>query len=173
MRESYNAASAFSCLADYKTGDLRWAFVVDPYLRVTQACSADTHVTADSLSFGNPHPQLYKTRQFTIGEQYVPMISDWQTVNTQDNDVHELFKYIGESMLTNAFVIEREDGQLYGYNCKVTKHGDRWNVEPNERQMTNLHCNLKHAQKITFRGETKKLEAGYLGWAFGRNEYTF
>lgn len=173
LRESYNAASAFSCLADYKTGDLRWAFVVDPYLRVTQACSADTHVTADSLSFGNPHPQLYKTRQFTIGEQYVPMISDWQTVNTQDNDVHELFKYIGESMLTNAFVIEREDGQLYGYNCKVTKHGDRWNVEPNERQMTNLHCNLRHAQKITFRGETKKLEAGYLGWAFGRNEYKF
>ena len=173
LRESYNAASAFSCLADYKTGDLRWAFVVDPYLRVTQACSADTHVTADSLSFGNPHPQLYKTRQFTIGEQYVPMISDWQTVNTQDNDVHELFKYIGESMLTNAFVIEREDGQLYGYNCKVTKHGDRWSVEPNERQMTNLHCNLRHAQKITFRGETKKLEAGYLGWAFGRNEYKF
>ncbi len=173
LRESYNAASAFSCLADYKTGDLRWAFVVDPYLRVTQACSADTHVTADSLSFGNPHPQLYKTRQFTIGEQYVPMISDWQTVNTQDNDVHELFKYIGEAMLTNAFVIEREDGQLYGYNCKVAKHGDRWSVEPNERQMTNLHCNLRHAQKITFRGETKKLEAGYLGWAFGRNEYTF
>ena len=173
LRESYNAASAFSCLADYKTGDLRWAFVVDPYLRVTQACSADTHVTADSLSFGNPHPQLYKTRQFTIGEQYVPMISDWQTVNTQDNDVHELFKYIGESMLTNAFVIEREDGQLYGYNCKVAKHGDIWSVEPNERQMTNLHCNLRHAQKITFRGETKKLEAGYLGWAFGRNEYTF
>lgn len=173
LRESYNAASAFSCLADYKTGDLRWAFVVDPYLRVTQACSADTHVTADSLSFGNPHPQLYKTRQFTIGEQYVPMISDWQTVNTQDNDVHELFKYIGEAMLTNAFVIEREDGQLYGYNCKVTKHGDRWNVEPNERQMTNLHCNLRHAQKITFRGETKQLEAGYLGWAFGRNEYKF
>ena len=173
LRESYNAASAFSCLADYKTGDLRWAFVVDPYLRVTQACSADTHVTADSLSFGNPHPQLYKTRQFTIGEQYVPMISDWQTVNTQDNDVHELFKYIGESMLTNAFVIEREDGQLYGYNCKVTKHGDRWSVEPNERQMTNLHCNLRHAQKITFRGETKKLEAGYLDWAFGRNEYKF
>ena len=173
LRESYNAASAFSCLADYKIGDLRWAFVVDPYLRVTQACSADTHVTADSLSFGNPHPQLYKTRQFTIGEQYVPMISDWQTVNTQDNDVHELFKYIGEAMLTNAFVIEREDGQLYGYNCKVAKHGDRWNVEPNERQMTNLHCNLRHAQKITFRGETKKLEAGYLGWAFGRNEYKF
>lgn len=173
LRESYNAAAAFSCLVDYQTGDLRWAFVVDPYLRVTQACSADTHVTADSLSFGNPHPLLYKTRQFTIGEQYVPMISDWQTVNTQDNDVHELFKFIGESMLSNAFVVEREDGRLYGYNCRVTKQGDRWCVEPNERQITNLHCNLRHAQKIKFRSETKLLESGYLDWAFGRNEYKF
>ena len=173
LRESYNVAAAFSCLIDYQTGDLRWAFVVDPYLRVTQACSADTHVTADSLSFGNPHPLLYKTRQFTIGEQYVPMISDWQTVNTQDNDVHELFKFIGESMLSNAFVVEREDGRLYGYNCRVTKQGDRWCVEPNERQITNLHCNLRHAQKIKFRSETKLLESGYLDWAFGRNEYKF
>ena len=173
LRESYNAASAFSCMADYKTGDLRWAFVVDPYLKVTQACSADTHVTEDSLSFGNPHPMLYQTRKFTIGEQYVPMISDWQTVNTQDNDVHELFKFIGESMLTNAFVVEREDGRLYGYNCLVKKQGDKWVVKPLEKQMTNLHCNLRHAQKIAFRGETKSLEGGYLGWAFGHDEYKF
>lgn len=173
LRESYNAASAFSCMADYKTGDLRWAFVVDPYLKVTQACSPDTHVTEDSLSFGNPHPMLYQTRKFTIGEQYVNMISDWQTVNTQDNDVHELFKFIGESMLTNAFVVEREDGRLYGYNCFVKKQGDKWVVEPLEKQMNNLHCNLRHARKITFRGETKTLGKGYLGWAFGHNEYKF
>lgn len=173
LRESYNAASAFSCMVDYKTGDLRWAFVVDPYLKVTQTCSADTHVTADSLSFGNPHPLLYKTRQFTIGEQYVPMISDWQTVNCQDNDVHELFKFIGESMLTNAFVVEREDGQLYGYNCQVKKRGGKWIVEPTEKQMTNVHCNLRHAQTVEFRGQAKKLDAGFLGWAFGRNEYDF
>ena len=173
LRESYNAASAFSCMIDYGTGNLRWAFVVDPYLKVTQACSADTHVTADSLSFGNPHPMLYKTRQFAIGEQYVPMISDWQGVNTQDNDVHELFKFIGESMLTNAFVVERGDGQLYGYNCRVRKQGAKWVVEPTERQMTNLHCNLRHAQTVEFRGSTKNLGAGYMGWAFGRNEYDF
>lgn len=160
-------------MADYKTGDLRWAFVVDPYLKVTQACSPDTHVTADSLSFGNPHPMLYKTRQFTIGEQYVPMISDWQTVNTQDNDVHELFKFIGESMLTNAFVVEREDGRLYGYNCRVKRQGDKWVVEPTEKQITNLHCNLRHAQNVVFRGTGKRLDAGYMGWAFGHDEYKF
>ena len=33
---------AFANLIDYKTGQLRWAFVVDPHLEVEQACSADT-----------------------------------------------------------------------------------------------------------------------------------
>lgn len=101
------------------------------------------------------------------------MVSDWQTVNTQDNDVHELFKFIGESMLANAFVVEREDGRLYGYNCLVKKQGDKWVVEPVEKQITNLHCNLRHAQKISFRGQTKSLSGRYLGWAFGCNEYKF
>ncbi len=171
LRESYNAAGAFSCMIDYTTGDLRWAFVVDPYLKVTQTCSADTHVTADSLSFGNPHPLLYKTRKFVIGEQYVPMISDWQTVNTQDNDVHELFKFIGEAMLTNAFVVEREDGLLYGYNCRAYKSGNVWNIEPTERQITHIHCNLKNEQTVKCHGVTKHLDAHYLGWAFGNDEY--
>lgn len=63
LTETFNAACAFSNLIDYRTGDLRWAFVVDPYLRVTQACSADSHVTADSLSFGNPHPRAVRHAQ--------------------------------------------------------------------------------------------------------------
>ena len=87
LLQSYNAMGAFSNLIDYKTGNLRWAFVVDPYLEVRQTCSADTHVTADSLSFGNPHPDLYDTRTFVIGEQYVNMISDWQGVNTHARGV--------------------------------------------------------------------------------------
>lgn len=173
LEQTYNAASAFSCLADYKTGQVRWAFVVDPYLQVTQTCSADIRLTADSLSFGNPHPLLYPTRRFVIGEQYVPMISNWQTVNTQDNDVHEVFKFIGEAMLTNAFVVEQPDGTLKGYNCRVTRHGKTWRVEPTERQMTHLHCNLRHAQTISFGSATRQLPANYLGWAFGGDEYRF
>ena len=171
LLETYNAAGAFSHLIDYRTGDLRWAFVVDPYLRVRQACSADTHVTADSLSFGNPHPDLYDTRTFVIGEQYVNMISDWQGVNTQDNDVHEVFKFMGEAMLTNAFVVERADGAVVGYNCRVTRQGNTLQVEADEKQMTNLHCNLRNAYKVSFRGQTRELKPHYLGWAFGTDIY--
>lgn len=158
-------------MIDYRTGDLRWAFVVDPYLKVKQACSADTHVTQDSLSFGNPHPALYDTREFIIGEQYVNMISDWQTVNTQDNDVHEVFKCIGEIALTNAFVVERADGSVVGYNCTVERKGDKLTVIAGEKQITNLHCNVRNPYTVLFKGETNKLDANYLGWAFGVDTY--
>lgn len=171
LRETYNALGAFSHLIDYRTGDLRWAFVVDPYLKVKQACSADTHVTQDSLSFGNPHPALYDTREFIIGEQYVNMISDWQTVNTQDNDVHEVFKCIGEIALTNAFVVERADGSVVGYNCTVERKGDKLTVIAGEKQITNLHCNVRNPYTVLFKGETNKLDANYLGWAFGVDTY--
>lgn len=171
LRETWNAMGAFSNLVNYRTGDLRWAFIVDPYLKVRQACSADTHVTEDSLSFGNPHPFLYDTRSFVIGEQYVNMISDWQTVNSQDNDVHEVFKFMGEAMLTNAFIVERPDGTVAGYNCRVTHRGNRLQVEADEKQIVNLHCNLRNAFTVSFRGKEKQLEAGYLGWAFGTDIY--
>lgn len=171
LKETYNAMGAFSNLIDYRTGDLRWAFVVDPYLKVKQACSADTHVTADSLSFGNPHPELYDTREFVIGEQYVNMVSDWQTVNTQDNDVHELFKCIGETMLTNAFVVERADGEVTGYNCQVTRQGSQLTVKAAEKQITHLHCNLKKPYTVSFSGNTRALSPNYLGWAFGGDIY--
>lgn len=171
LKETYNAMGAFSHLIDYRTGNLRWAFVVDPYLKVKQACSADTHVTQDSLSFGNPHPELYDTREFIIGEQYVNMVSDWQTINTQDNDVHEVFKCIAESMLTNAFIVERPDGSVVGYNCTIEKQGNKLKVKANEKQITNLHCNLKHPFTVVFDKVDKVLEANYLGWAFGTDIY--
>lgn len=172
LLQTYNAMGAFSHLIDYRTGDLRWAFVVDPYLQVRQTCSADTHVTEDSLSFGNPHPDLYDTRTFVIGEQYVDMISDWQTVNTQDNDVHEVFKFLGEAMLANAFVVERADGTVVGYNCKVTSRGGTLYVDADEKQITNLHCNLRKAHKVSFLGRNRELGAHFLGWAFGKDRYS-
>jgi len=171
IEQTYNAMGAFSHLIDYKTGKLRWAFVVDPYLKVRQSCSADVHVSADSLSFGNPHPDLYDTKSFVIGEQYVNMISDWQTVNTQDNDVHELFKSMAESMLANAFVVERGDGSVVGYNCSVSRKGNNLIVLPLEKQISNIHCNLKHSWNVRFNNENKKVDSNYLGWVFGTDNY--
>lgn len=171
LRETYNAMGAFSNLIDYRTGKLRWAFVVDPYIKVKQTCSADTNVTADSLSFGNPHPELYETRNYVIGEQYIDIISDWQTVNTQDNDVHELFKCMSEVMLTNAFLVEQKDGSIKGYNCSVPVSNGKITVHSTEKQICNLHCNFIHPHQVTFNSKTQKLPSHFCGWAFGQDDY--
>ncbi len=166
LQQTFNAMGAFANLIDYRSGNLRWAFVVDPHLKVEQACSADRSCTFESLSFGNPHPRLYDTRKFVIGEQYVNMISDWQTVNTQDNDVHEVFKCMGEAVLTNAFVLERADGSVVGYNCKVKRKGNCLEIIPDEFQIVNLHGNLKNSFEIVFRGRKKQTDAPVSGWIF-------
>lgn len=167
LLETFNAMGAFSHLIDYQTGNLRWAFVPDPYVEALQACSPDTYYTADSVSYGNPHPLLYDTRTFIVGEQYVDMISDWQTINTQDNDVHEVFKCIGETVLTNAFIVERENGEIVGYNCKLRKNGNTLEVDPDEKQIVNLHCNLKNKYTVKFKSgksKTKTLTPDYCDW---------
>ncbi len=166
LEQTFNAMGAFANLIDYKTGDLRWAFVVDPHLQVEQACSADKNYQFTDLSFGNPHPRLYNTRKFVIGEQYVNMVSDWQTVNTQDNDVHEVFKCMGETVLTHAFLVavpEDKGGGVEGYNCMVRKRKDGiWEVEPAEKQISHVHYNLKQKTEIIWKGRKKVLEG--TGW---------
>ena len=151
LKETFNAAGAFAGLIEQETGKLRWAFVVDPYLRVRQIAAPVEGVSFDDVTTGNPHPDFYGSREFTIGEQYVDMISSWQPVNSQDNDVHEVFKFIEEAVLTNAFIVEREDGTVVGYNCSVEKRGRRLIVLPAEKQIVNLHKNLKSKYKVAFK----------------------
>lgn len=151
LKETFNAAGAFAGLIEQETGKLRWAFVVDPYLRVRQIAAPVEGITFDDVTTGNPHPDFHGSREFVIGEQYVDMISSWQPVNSQDNDVHEVFKFIEEAVLTNAFIVEREDGSVVGYNCSVEKRGRKLVVVPSEKQIVNLHQNLKSRYKVVFK----------------------
>lgn len=151
LRNVFNAAGAFANLIDGKTGRLRWAFVVDPYLEVRQIAAPVEGVLFDDVTTGNPHPDFYGSRSFVIGEQYVDMISSWQPVNSQDNDVHEVFKFMEEAVLTRAYVVERVDGSLAGYNCRVERKGRRLIVVPLEKQISELHLNLKSEYKVDFR----------------------
>lgn len=162
LKQTFNAMGAFANLVDYKTGDLRWAFVVDPYIEAEQTCSADSRYTFSDVTLGNPHPKLYDTRKYIFGERYVNMISDWQTINSQDNDVHEVFKCMGEAVLTNAFIIERADGTIGAYNCKIKKEGKSLIVIPDEKQITNLHYNLKQRYQILFNGKSSNVHK--MGW---------
>lgn len=40
-RNIRHAATAFAALIDHKTGDLNWAFVVDPFVQAVQVCEPD------------------------------------------------------------------------------------------------------------------------------------
>lgn len=153
LRETFDAAAAFAALIDHRTGDLNWAFVVDPYVRALQVSEPDTRFTADDDTYGNPHPELYPNREIIIGEQYVPMIADWQTIVSSDNDVHECFKFIAEAVLCNAFVIERPDGSFGTYNCRLVREGDDLRVTADEPQIRNLYVNLIHPREVVFDGK--------------------
>ncbi len=157
LRETFDAASAFAALLDHSTGDLSWAFVVDPYVRAIQTCEPDTAYTADDDTYGNPHPQCYPNREIIVGEQYVPMISDWQTIVSSDNDVFECFKFIAEAVLCNAFVVERPDGTIAAYNCRAERRGDTLLVIADEPQITTIYTNLLTPCKVKFDGEVKKV----------------
>ncbi len=163
LLETWNTMGAFANLIDYRTGELRWAFVVDPYIQAKQISEPVQGVNPDGLDFGNPHPDMYTCREFVLGEQYVPMISSWQPRNSQDNDVHEVFKFLGEAFLTNAFIVEREDGEIVGYNCKVVKKGRCLHVIPDESQIVHLHSNMKSCHTLCWNGKEIAVNEGY-GW---------
>lgn len=153
LRETFDTASSLASLIDHQTGKMRWAFVVDPRLVVRQISEADSSFTADIPSYGTPHPDMYPNRSFAIGEQYVDMVAGWQTIVSSDNDVHEAFKFIAESVLTNAFVVEREDGSFGCYNCRIDKKGDRLRVVADESQIRILILNVRKKYETEFDGK--------------------
>ena len=139
LRETFDAAGAFSLLIDGTSGELRWAFVIDPYVRAKQMDRPVPGASYDEVSLGNAHPDMYGGRNIVIGEEYLPMVSSWQPFNTCDNDVHEVFKFMAEAVLANAFVIIREDGSVATYNCTAERRGSRLHIIPAEPQITHLY----------------------------------
>ena len=157
LRQTFDAADAFSQLIDGRTGELRWAFVVDPYVRGVQADEPIEGSSKDSLLSGNPNPACYPNHEKVLGECYVPMVSDYQTVNVCDNDVHEVFKFIAEAVLTRAFILERPDGSIGAYNCKVRRRGKTLIVKADEKQIKELSVNLKSDYEVRFSGNISSL----------------
>ena len=158
LRDTFDAAASFASLLDFDTGELRWAFVVDPKVHARQISEPVPGLTADQPSYGCPHPDRYPHRDFVLGEQYVPMVADWQTIVSSDNDVHEVFKFIAEAVLTNAFVVERPDGSLGCYNCRAQRRGNVLTVVPDEPQITHLHLNVTSGFQVDFPGEITVFE---------------
>jgi hypothetical protein len=151
LRRAMNALGSCVQLIDGESGRLRWAFVQDPFIK--------TKVLAEDPN--TPLSPKGKYSERVIGEQYVEMISHffrpslnkvtgghWGEGGSCDNDVHEVFKALEEVALTSAYVVERESGELVGYNCTVKKTEDTLEIRPAEDVVSRVHLNLKNKHKV-------------------------
>lgn len=150
LRQMVNSIGSCIQLINPQTIELNWAFVQDPYLKVQRFVPDEKK------------PGRGKHVEQIIGEQYVPMISDWYKADTTkmvssfgrfdggccDNDVHEVFKCLGEILLTSAYVYECEDGKYVFHNCKGEDSGDLLTVNPAEECIDKVHFNLRTRKKI-------------------------
>jgi hypothetical protein len=167
-----NAMGACVQAIDESTGLLRWAFVPDPYIEAQQFVP------------DIDKPGQGKNISSIIGEQWLPMISDWWRVPkgeigtleqfktkgfqivsqgwSCDNDVHETFRILADEVIPNAFVLEREDGSLHTMNCTVERKGDALFIKLQENVVSRVHFNLKNTHKviIPFAKETIKQTVG-------------
>jgi hypothetical protein len=167
IEQIYNALGSCVQLIDEKTGVLRWAFCVDPFvtgdpelLNPYKPFSHD-EMRGSGLLVKDP---AVKTREnkgmridIPVGEQYLNMISGWYKAVPNswvtgywepdggccDNDVHEIFKCLEETVLTSGYVVEQNDGSIRPYNCKITFIENTMEVIPDENIIDKVHFNMK------------------------------
>ena len=146
-----NAMGACAQAIDQETGRLRWAFVPDPYVEARQFVP-----DPERPGQGKHVPTI-------VGEQWLPMISDWWRVPegkvaamrsqgwSCDNDVHEHFRWLAEQFVPNAFVLEREDGTLRAWNCRAERAGEMLEIVPAEPVVSRVHLNLREGRRVSVR----------------------
>ncbi len=169
LRKTMNIMGSCAQVIDSKTGELRWAFVPDPYREVTM-------LVADAN-----YPREGKRIDAIIGEQYVPMIASFHYPDHEPvfgngwtsgwcccNDVHEIFTAMAEVVLTSAYVIERGNGELVTWNCSATRDAAGViSVKPGEDIVSRVHVNLQapHMVKAAFgSGGVVSVQAQGMEW---------
>lgn len=134
-------------------GDLRWSFICEPHIETDIFVPDTKNPIADaykSVKLNNPGLNG-KYQKAHISEQYLPMVSDWYRASEEnplvggysfcplflenetriidnqggvcDNDVHEIFKCMEETVLGKAFIAE-EDGELLCWGCSAEPLSD-------------------------------------------------
>jgi len=192
LEQMYNTLGTCVQLVDEKSGELRWAFCVDPYL------VGNPDLNQPNKTFGHDEMKggnlLVKDTAFIgrenrgirvnkpVGEQYINMISGWYKAKPDtwvtgyweadggccDNDVHEIFKCLEETALTNAFVVEQKDGSLRGYNCNIKTIGQILEITPNEDVVNKVNINIKANSKVKIYFKNKivndEVQTGEMKW---------
>lgn len=171
-------------------GKLRWAFANDPYVEAKKLVMDQEQPIKDGYVSVDLKSQAYrgKFEKVVFGETYLDMISGWYRTGKEkvtggylscplilptgnvyvdnqggacDNDVHEIFKCLEETVLKKAFVLERENGEICGYNCDAQKANGEIVIELYEETKW-LHTNLKNPYKLQIGQKMIHRDAGML-----------
>lgn len=157
-----------------QNGNLRWAYCSQPYIKGRAFVPDYEKEVQDGYRFVETEEKAYRGKYVMgeYSEQYIDMISGWYRVGAQkviggyefcplimdgysdaaadrqggccDNDVHEVFKCMEETVLRKAYIHEEEDGNILSFGCKVKVDGDRLLVEFSEKVETLIY-NLQKA----------------------------
>jgi hypothetical protein len=161
LRGLMDAIGAGTQLLEWPSGRLRQAFVIDPHVRNLQRFPDPTN------------PRWGRAVETITCEDYIGTIGDWWGRTTKgdtyldraewgwegDGIPYEIFKALEEIAVTQAFVIERADGTLVGYNCAVASNGNLLTVTPSESIVERMHVNLKTPRYVRVNFANKTLSA--------------
>ncbi len=133
-------------------GRLRWGFLPDP------------HVEGLVCMPVAERPFERQMRDSIVGEQYLGMISPWLRPaddeafthfggpgGAGDNTVYEIFKALEECVMTTAYILVTDTGEIQCHGCSA-----RWtssgllHVEPDDPCIARIHLNT--AKPITVKG---------------------
>lgn len=180
--QTYNTMGACISLM-HEDGSLSWAFAVDPWIKAMRFLPDREKPVKDAYQ-NVPATVAYRAKQECVifGECYIPMISDWyrtgagqrvtggfslcpliyadrtERVESQggacDNDVHEIFKCLEETLMDKAFLIVRGDMlQCYG----TPLNGSTLCLSDDIKE---LHINADQDFRLTVNGTEKVFHKG-------------
>ncbi len=186
LKDTVNTMGACLQMID-EDEKLRWAFIKDPYRKVKVLVPDLENPVKDGYrSTPSDIEPAYRGKHIvkTIGEEYVDLISSWYRVADEkitggyqlcplyleneevsvdnqggacDNDVHEHFKCLEETLLKKAFVIISD--KVTGYNCNTVEKDGYIIVEPYGECET-IHINSDRCVTLNVNGKEIKAEKG-------------
>lgn len=147
LYEAMDGLGACLQLVDSNSGQLRWGFLPDPWIKTQQYVQRAPGVEEGVLA------------DVVLGEQYLEMITPWHRKEafprnkfSIDQLVHEVFKCQEEISLTRAYLLQKDDGSLVCWNCRAQWQDGRLQVEGTEPQTKHLHVNLTRQVPVCWNG---------------------
>lgn len=145
-------------LLEWPSGRLHQAFVIDPHVHNFERVPDPTN------------PRSNRREERVTGEEFIKTMGDWfgrrspgdsyldrvEWEWTGDGIPFEIFKAMEEIAVTQAFVVERADGAIIGYNCSLSLKHNAIEVLPAEAIVQRVHVNLKtpRPMRVRFASET-------------------